>query len=162
MVPLACLLVCAAPPADAALSAAVADNLARAAACLDRGDSVGAVPHLAAHVKAHPDQVMVRAYLAELLFKLKRFDAAAGQFERFVAEAQPMTGPPRTHLVHCHTRLMQAAESAGDAYRESLHRGVGLLLLVQQWDAKPETRDEEAAMATLRKARGMILILLQK
>jgi tetratricopeptide (TPR) repeat protein len=157
MVPLACLLVLAAPPpADPVLAAAAADGLAKAADCLDRGDHAGAVPHLAAHARAYPDQVMTRAYLAELLFKLGRYDAAAGEFERFVAAAQPMTGPPHRHLVHCHTRLMAIAAATGDSFAEHLHRGIGLLLLVRQWDADPARRDEGAAAETLAKAAAAL------
>jgi thioredoxin-like negative regulator of GroEL len=153
MIPLACLLILAAPPAaDPALAAAATDGLSRAADCLDRGDYVGAVPHLAAHVRAYPEQVMVRAYLAELLFKLRRFNEAAKEFERFIADAQPMTGPPKRHLVHCHTRLMTIAEAKGDVFTENLNRGIGLILLVQQWDADPQQRDEAMAAETAKKA----------
>ena len=139
-------------PADEGLAAAAADGLSRAADCLDRGDRAGAAAHLAAHAKAHPDQVMVRAYLAELLFQLKRPAEAAGEFERFVAAAQPMTGPPHKHLVHCHTRLMAIAGADGDVFREHLHRGIGLLLLVKEWDADPARRDGDMAAETLKKA----------
>jgi hypothetical protein len=99
---------------------------------------------------------MVRAYLAELLFKLRRFDEAAGQFERFITAAQPMTGPPRAHLVHCHTRLMAIAEAKGDGYREHLHRGIGLLLLVREWDADPARHDEGMATSTLAQAAAAL------
>ena len=162
---LAALLVCAAGclvprdpadpaagPADAGLAAASADELSRAADCLDRGDRAAAAAHLAAHVRAHPDEVMVRAHLAEVLFRLGRAAEAAGEFERFVADAQPMTGPPRQHLVHCHTRLMAIAAARGDAYREALHRGIGLRLLVAEWDADPARRDEGMAGEALKKA----------
>lgn len=159
MVPLVCLLAActtadARPPlaADPALAAAAADGLSKAADCLDRGDQRGAAVHLAAHVRAHPDQVMVRAYLAELLFKMKRYDAAAGEFDRFIADAQPMTGPPHKHLTHCHTRLMAIAEAGRDVFSENLHRGIGLLLLVKEWDADPARRDEGMAASTLKQA----------
>jgi thioredoxin-like negative regulator of GroEL len=152
MVTLVCLLVCAAPPADPGLAAAATDGLSRAADCLDRGDRTGAAAHLAAHVRAHPDQVMVRAYLAELLFQLKQYDAAAGEFDQFIADAQPMTGPPHKHLVHCHTRLMAIAETGGDAFAENLHRGIGMWLLVKEWDADPARRDEGMSAGTLKQA----------
>ncbi len=128
------------------------DALARAADCLDRGDQAGAVPHLRAYVRAHPDAVMIRAHLAELLFRLGEADEARGEFERFVADAQQTTGPARAHLVHCHTRLMEIARSAGDPYHEELYRGIGLLLLVKRWDADPGRRDETVAEQTLAKA----------
>src|SRR5262245_34716943 len=103
---------CLAPPpsADRFISKTdepAPDALALAAACLDRGDDAAAVGHLAEHVKLHPDEVMTRAMLAELLFRLGRYPAARAEFDRVVADAQPTTGPPHDHLVHCHTRLMQ-------------------------------------------------------
>ncbi len=132
------------------------DALARAADCLDRGDEAGAVPHLRAYVKAHPDALMVRAHLAELLWRHGRADEARGEFERFVADAQRAAGPAHDHLAHCHARLMAIAEAAGDAYREELHRGIGLLLLVEQWDADPDRRDEAVAEQTLAKAAAAL------
>ncbi|HET6574802.1 MAG TPA: tetratricopeptide repeat protein [Fimbriiglobus sp.] len=132
------------------------DALTRAADCLDRGDEAGALPHLQAHLAAHPDALMIRAHLAELLLKRGDVTAARGLFERFVADAQLTTGPANAHLAHCHARLMAIAEETGDAYREGLHRGVGLLLLVQTWDADPDRRDESAAERTLAKAAAAL------
>src|SRR5690349_12907755 len=131
-----------APWPDGPPAAAGTDALTRAADCLDRGDEAGAVPHLRAYVAAHPDALMVRAHLAELLWRQGRADEARGQFERFVEDAQRAAGPARDHLAQGHARLMAIAEAAGDAYREELHRGIGLLLLVEKWDADPGRRDE--------------------
>jgi tetratricopeptide (TPR) repeat protein len=128
------------------------DALARAAACLDRGDDAAAAGHLAEHVKTHPDEVMTRAMLAELLFRLGRHPAARSEFDRVVADAQPTTGPAHDHLVHCHTRLMQIAEAADDPFEEHLHRGIAFLLLVERWDADPARHDGAMAEATLGKA----------
>jgi hypothetical protein len=152
MVPLVCLFLGAAPPVDPGLAAAATDGLSRAAECLDRGDRPGAAAHLAAHVKAHPEQVMVRAHLAELHFQLKQYRSAAAEFDRFVADAQPMTGPPHEHLTHCHIRLMAIAHIEGDSFAENLNRGIGLWLLVKEWDADPSRRDEGMAAATLKQA----------
>ena len=116
------------------------DPLTLAAECLGRGDQPAAATHLAAYVRAHPDQIMFRAHLAELLLKLDRDAEAKAQFERFVADAQDATGPPRGHLVHCHTRLMELGQRADDRFAERFHRGVGLLLLVN--DAADDTREE--------------------
>lgn len=138
------------PPAPAA------DALSRAADCLDRGDEAGALPHLRAHLDAHPDALMIRAHLAELLLKRGDLTEARGQFERFVADAQLTAGPANAHLIHCHARLMAIAEETGDAYRESLHRGIGLVLLVRRWDADPDRRDEAAAEQTLAKAAAAL------
>ena len=138
------------PPAPAG------DALTRAADCLDRGDEPGALPHLRAHVDAHPDALMIRAHLAELLLKHGQPDEARGQFERFITDAQRTTGPANAHLTHCHARLMAIAEQSGDAYREGLHRGIGLVLLVRKWDADPDRRDETAAEQTLAKAAAAL------
>ena len=116
------------------------DPLTLAAECLGRGDQPAAATHLAAYVRAHPDQIMFRAHLAELLLKLDRDAEAKAQFERFVADAQDATGPPRGHLVHCHTRLMELGRRADDRLAELFHRGVGLLLLVN--DADGDHREE--------------------
>jgi uncharacterized protein HemY len=161
MVPLVCLIagiptgdLRPPPAADPILAAAGTDHLSRAADCLQRGDRATAAAHLGRHVRTFPDQLMVRAHLAELLFGEQRFREASDQFERFVADAQMTDGPPRTHLAHAHTRLMQAAEATGDSFREPLHRGIALAKLADRWPAdEPTTRDALArAAASLREA----------
>lgn len=126
-----------------------ADSLTLAAECLDRGDDAGAVPHLKDHVRAHPDALVLRLHLAEVLRKLGRTDEARSQFERFVADAQTSDGPAATKLVHAHARLMDLSD---DEYGEHLHRGIGLVLLVRKWSAVPERRDAVASEQTLSKA----------
>ena len=144
---------CVAPPDEPiAAKADAGDALTRAAECLDRGDDAGAVPHLRAYVTANPDAVMVRAHLAELLYRAGKHAEARGQFERSVADCQLATGPAKGHLVHCHTRLMAIAEATADPFHEQLHRGVGLVRLVERWDADPDRRDEVAAEQALAKA----------
>jgi hypothetical protein len=138
------------------------DPLTLAARCLQDGDEAAACTHLEAHVRAHPEQVMFRAHLAELLVKLGKDAEARRHFERFVADAGTATGPPRAHRVHCHTRLMEIAQRAEDRFAEVFHRGAGLLLLLQEQDREPATRDEDfceevlcKAMAALREAREL-------
>jgi uncharacterized protein HemY len=128
------------------------DALNRAAECLDRGDEAGALPHLREHVRTYPEAAMIRAHLAELLVRLGRPAEARGHFERFVADAQTMSGPTHRHLVHCHTRLMELARRDHDLYREHLHCGIGLLLLVERWKAEPDRQDPVLAEQTLVKA----------
>lgn len=129
------------------------DALALAAACLDRGDEAGALPHLRSHVEAYPDAVMMRAYLAELLLKLGQPQEARVEFERVIQDADGETGPISKHQVHCHTRLMEIAQETDDLFAEELHRGVGLVLLVRQWRAEPEhTSDDPMTQQTLAKA----------
>ena len=108
------------------------DALMLAAEALDRGDERAAADRMGEYVAANPGAAMPRAHLAELLYRQGRGAEARRHYERFVADAQPATGAPRRHLVHCHTRLMAIAEAAGDDYGEALHRGVGLLLLAER------------------------------
>jgi predicted Zn-dependent protease len=125
----------AAPPAIAPVADAPGspeDSLTLAAECLTRGDEPAAADHLNAYVRLHPEQIMFRAHLAELLLKLDRLDESKRQFEQFVAAAQKSSGPPRSHLVHCHTRLMEIGQREDDAFAEAFHRGVGMLLLVKE------------------------------
>ena len=127
------------------------DPLALAARCLEQGDNSAACTHLDAYVRTHPEQIMFRAQLAELLLRVGRLDDAKAEFERFVADAQAATGPPRSHLVHCHTRLMEIGVRSDDRFAELFHRAVGLLLLVREQDADPN-RDAEFREEILCKA----------
>ncbi|MCZ2340251.1 MAG: tetratricopeptide repeat protein [Bacteroidales bacterium] len=135
------------------LAAPAPDALALAAACLDRGDEAGALPHLRAHVAAYPDAVMMRAYLAELLLKLGQPQEARAEFARVIHDADGATGAIAKHQVHCHTRLMEIAQEAEDPFSEELHRGIGLVLLVRQWRAESEeATTEPMTQQTLTKA----------
>lgn len=107
-------------------------SLDLAAQCVEVGDDASAVSHLSAHVQAHPDELMIRAYLAELLRRLDRSDEARRHFERFIADAQEQEGPASQHMIHCHTRLMEIAQESGDLAAEHLHRGIGLWLLTRK------------------------------
>jgi hypothetical protein len=100
--------------------------------------------HLRGHLREYPDQLMIRAYLAELLFKAEQWADAQDQFERFIAAAQVDDGPARQHIVHSHTRLMEIAQQRGDAYAEHLHRGVGMVLLVRRLDEADAANKLEA------------------
>ncbi|HUR53673.1 MAG TPA: hypothetical protein VMZ71_06060 [Gemmataceae bacterium] len=93
-------------------------------------------------MKANPEQLMFRAHLAELLFKIGQPERAKFHFEKFVADAQTATGPANAHLVHCHTRLMELGGRADDRHAEMLHRGIGLLILVRQTEGEDEFREE--------------------
>jgi hypothetical protein len=118
------------------------DHLTQTADCLDRGDRAGAAIHLEAYVRLHPEQIMFRAQLAELLVQVGRDEMAKVHYERFVADARKATGAAKDLLVHVHTRLMEIGQRTDDHFAESFHRGVGLLLLVKSEDGKPD-RDAE-------------------
>jgi len=118
------------------------DSLILAAGCIEKGDPAGAAEHLKKHVRMHPDQLMIRAYLAELLLKLSCLPDAQFHFEQFLADAQDSDGPARQKILHCHTRLMEIAQRRDDLYRERLHRGIGFVLLARQLDSE-KTDDVE-------------------
>lgn len=128
-----------------------ADPLTLAAECLARNDRTGAAVHLESHVRAHPDQIMFRAQLAELLAAARKDADAKFHFERFADDARAAAGPPRDHLVHVHTRLMEIAARGGDRFGEAYHRGVGLLLLVKEQDGAAD-RDADFCEEMLCKA----------
>lgn len=140
------LIARAAPPTEEV------DHLAKAAACVDRGDEPAAVPHLQAHLAARPDAVMIRAYLAELLLRTGKSAEAREQFERFTRQACGTSGAAGQHLVHAHTRLMEIAEAGGDTFGEQLHRGIAMVLLVRKWDAEPPVDGGQLAESTLAQA----------
>jgi hypothetical protein len=146
-------------PDDAPAVPAVPDALELAADCLDRGDSVGAARHLARHVDRHPDQVLFRLQLAELLYEQERFADAGRHFETAVGYAQDGSPAVRKHLIHCHTRLMEVARVTADAYAERLHRGIGLYLVAVQLTGRTEAEEVERllckAAAELREAQAV-------
>ena len=137
---------------------ATPDALSLAADCLDRGDDAAAVPHLERHVGQHPDQVLFRAQLAELLARLDRLPEAQAHYEAALAHAQ--AGPPaaRKQLVRYHTRLMEIAKQRSDGYAEHLHRGVGLFLVAERLGDDGDPGDVERvlckAAAALKEAQA--------
>jgi Tfp pilus assembly protein PilF len=150
-------------PAPPALPAGE-DALGLAAACIEKGDVSGAAEQLRKHLRAHPRQIMIRAYLAELLLKMKDLPEAQHQFDCFIAEAQGAKGPAHKHVLHCHTRLMEIAQDRDDAYGEHLHRGIGMVLLARQLEAGIGSEDVEPgfrerllckAVAELNRARKL-------
>lgn len=116
------------------------DSLTLAAKCLAQDDVRGAVLHLDAYVRTHPDQPLFRLQLAELHLRGGQQAEAKFQYERFAADAQesPALQP---HLVTAHIKLMEIAQRRNDRFGELFHRGVGLLLLVKEQDNMKD-RDE--------------------
>ncbi len=86
---------------------------------------------------------MIRAYLAEMLVKMNKLADARDQFERFIADAQSVEGAAREHVLHCHTRLMEIAQTRGDVYEEHLHRGIGMVILARRLEASGESGEAE-------------------
>jgi hypothetical protein len=118
------------------------DPLTLVAESLERGDKIAAANHLETYVRRHPEQCMFRLQLAELLLQINDDARAKVHFEQFVARAQ--TGPEsvRKYLVHAHTRLMEIAQRENDPLAELFHRGVGLLILVQEQDRSPDREED--------------------
>jgi Tfp pilus assembly protein PilF len=108
------------------------NHLSLAAACLGAGQEQQAVVHLDHYLQAQPDHVVVRGQYAELLLRLNRPEDARAQFERFVADIQDHEALAQKHLVHCHSRLMEIAETEDDSYGLHLHRGIALYRLACQ------------------------------
>src|SRR4051812_12859563 len=86
---LACLAPAAADPPSAHTSQTddASDDLALAAACLDRGEETAAAAHLGRHLATHPDRPFVRFSLAEMHWRHDRLTDARAEFERFLADA---------------------------------------------------------------------------
>jgi predicted Zn-dependent protease len=123
-----------APPGYVAEKKSADDDtqlLKEAARHLDEGDEAAALPCLTRYVAAHPDHVVIRAHLAELLLKLKKPAEARDQLERYVADAQAQGDAAAKHLVHCHIRLVEIAVEQGDEYAERLNRGIGLFRVAE-------------------------------
>jgi tetratricopeptide (TPR) repeat protein len=136
------------PPTDAPPP----DALSLAADCLDRGDESAAVRHLEKHVGAHPDQVVFRAQLAEILARLDRLPEAQAQFEAAASSAQDGPAAARKGLVRYHTRLMEIARQRGDAYAEHLHQGIGLYLVAGRLGDSADAGDVERLLCKAAKA----------
>jgi predicted Zn-dependent protease len=131
------------------------DPLTLAADCLARGDDSAAARHFERYVRAHPDQLAFRVHLADLYLKLGRDPEAKCHFERFAVEAPDAAAGVQSHLVHCHTKLMEIAQRTDDRFGERMNRGVGLLVLVRQGIDDDATREEILcqAIAALREAK---------
>lgn len=136
---------------DAPIATHITDRLTLVADALDRGDKPAAARHLEAYIQEHPEEVMFRLQLIELLLQTNSDARAKAHLEEFVARAQSGPEAIRKYLVHAHTRLMEIAQREGDTFGEEFNRGVGLWLLVQEQDASPD-RDEAFCEEMLCKA----------
>src|SRR4051794_38168654 len=81
------------------------DDLALAAASLDRGEETAAIAHLTRYVAAHPDRPLVRFTLADLLWKRDQFAEAGVEYERFAYDT-PTSGGNLGRLIQAHVRLV--------------------------------------------------------
>jgi tetratricopeptide (TPR) repeat protein len=111
---------------------AVGDALQQAAACIEKGDDAGAVPHFQAYLAANPDHATVRVHLGEVQLRLQKRTEARQEFERYLTDAPAQGDDACRHVIHCHTRLVEIARAENDSYQEHLHRGIGLYLLAKK------------------------------
>lgn len=147
---------------DAALAAprepqgAATNDLSRAAACLASGDAERACSHLRQFVADHPDHSSARFFLAEMLFQHGQHAAACEHFERTIAACQDEAARDVPHLLHCHGRLVAAAEALNDEYEMHLQRGIGLMLTAQLRAAIGEPKGELPVEALLFRAAASL------
>jgi predicted Zn-dependent protease len=134
------------------------NHLSLAAACLEKGDDTAAADQMGEYLRKQPDHLAVRVHYADLLLRLGRPVPAREQYERFVADAQSRPVLADEHLVHCHSRLMEIAESQDDDYGEHLNRGIGLYLLAKQRQVLGEVNSDLSAEAMLCKAAGELTL----
>src|SRR5436853_7398010 len=106
---LTCLLWLAGSPVHA--DAPPPNHLSLAAGCLEKGDDAAACAHLRLYLQAHPEHRNARFYHGELLMKLGRHVEARGEFEQAIRWEQEEPRPDLKHLVHCHSRLLDAGEA---------------------------------------------------
>jgi tetratricopeptide (TPR) repeat protein len=120
----------------------VRNYLSLAAAYLDCDRLDAACIQLATYLHYHPEQFMIRAHFAELLLKLERFFEARDEFERFADDCPTLDGNDLKQMIHCHSRLMEIAETIDDEYAQHLHRGIGLYLLAKHRAKAGSAHDE--------------------
>jgi tetratricopeptide (TPR) repeat protein len=107
------------------------NHLSLAASYVEKGDDQKACDHLERFLAASPAHKNARFFYAELLLRQKRLVEAHTHFEQAVADGQDDAAPDLTHLIHCHTRLVEIADGLEDEYHAHLHRGIGMFLLAQ-------------------------------
>ncbi len=134
------------------------NHLSLAAAYVEKKDTETACAHLGQYLKANPEQHLLRSRYAELLLRIHRVPDARRQFERTIVDVQESEQPSVDELIHCHSRLMELAEQAGDAYGEFLHRGIGLLLLAQKRGQFAEVEGELPVEGLLCKAAAELTL----
>jgi thioredoxin-like negative regulator of GroEL len=117
----------------------------QAAAALAVGREGDAAELLARHVDAFPDELLVRAQLAELLYRQGSYVKARRQFALFLAAAQGQRDIAFRYIIHGHSRLVDISEKLDLPYEEHLNRGIGLYLLAKRRAQEPELNGEFSA-----------------
>jgi tetratricopeptide (TPR) repeat protein len=136
--------------------------LSLAAAHLERGDQARACTCLCRFVAAHPEEIAIRSQYAELLVRHHRDREAREEFEECIAAAQELGKAGLRCLIHCHSRLMEIAETHEDAYAEHLHRGIGLYLLARESAGLVEAEAVLPSESLYCKAAGELTLALDE
>lgn len=132
------------------------NHVEQAAAALALGREQEAAELMARHVGLHPGELIVRAQLAELLYRQNSFMKARFHFEHFLAGAQEQPDVAFRYLIHSHSRLVEIGEKLELPYDEHLHRGVGLYLLANRRASEPNPNGEFSVPSLLaRSAREL-------
>lgn len=106
-------------------------HLSLAAAYLEQGDHEAACAEIGHFVEKQTDHPAARYYYAELLWQLGRLDESRRHFERVISDLQEGENLDYRRLIHCHGRLVEAAQHDQDLYQLHLQRGIGLYWLAQ-------------------------------
>jgi tetratricopeptide (TPR) repeat protein len=133
-------------------------HLSLAATFLEVSNDAAACPHLGTYLEARPEEILLRAHYAELLYRLQKSREAREQFTRFMTDAQEQGESASSSLIHCHSRLMEIAEKEDDPYGEHLNRGIGLLLLARSRTPVQDPDSAEDAEGLLCKAAGELTL----
>src|SRR5262245_37146365 len=131
-------------------------HLSLAAAYMAKGEEQEACRQLGLFLDKTPDHRNARLYYAELLLKNGKHRDSFGQFERVAADLQLDTHPESKEIIHCHSRMLELAETEEDAYQAHLHRGIGLYWLAQSRAALDDPEGELPAEGLLCKAAGAL------
>ncbi len=116
------------------------NHLSLAAGYLGGGDDEAAAEEMDRYLELQPDHLQIRDQYADVLVRLKQYQAARTQLERFVAEVQEEEDRAVRHLVSSHSKLMQIARAEEDSYAECLNRGIGLFWLACQQAGLPSDK----------------------
>lgn len=136
--------------------------LSLAAAHLQQGDSIRALPWLDRYLIMEPSHHQVRMQYAEMLRRHGDFSAASRHYERIVETVDPALADVNL-LFAAQQKLLDIAVEVGDRYHEHLYRGMGIYRLAEARLDLPTAAGEEVsaegllfrALAELKRASAL-------